>query len=348
VAQESILVRDRELPVAAVRSFEVVAYDDQHHDAIVRMVAGRIAALRAVVTAIPDRMIRHDALCDPLADELAPLLRPDRCRVAVRGTTVVGFLSWHETPNLRGTGCPGAWSPAHGAAVHRAEHAPAEVHEALYEAAARAWAASGRAVLSGSVLRGHDREHQTWVINGFGRFLHDAVIPLPPARTIRHTDMTIRRATLDDVPVLADLEREHSAHYTDPPVFMVPPEPADADELVAFLGAEPNSIWVAADDVGPQAYLRFEARSDGATPILHSPTTISITGAFTRPELRGRYVADALLLTAMTHYAALGFERVAIDHETTNPPARRFWGPRSQLVAVSYLRVLERPPGVNA
>ena len=327
-----------------MKSFDVLPYDDRYHDAIVRMVAGRIAALRAVVTAIPDRLIRHDALCDPLADELAPLLQPDRCRVAVRGGAVAGFLSWHETQSLRGTRRPGAWSPAHGSAVHRAEHAPGEVYEALYEAAARAWAASGREVLSGSVLRGHDREHEMWVINGFGRFLHDAVIPLPPARAIRHTDMTIRRATLDDVPALAVLEREHSAHYADPPVFMAPPAAASADDLVAFLDAEPNSIWVAADPVGPQAYLRFEAVSDGATPILHGPETISITGAFTRPELRGRYVADALLLTAMTHYASLGFDRVAIDHETTNPPARRFWGPRSQLVAVSYLRVLECPP----
>ncbi len=321
-------------------SFDVLPYDHHHHDAIVRMVAGRIAALRAVVTAIPDRLTRHDALCDALG----PLLRPDRCRVAVRGTAVTGFLAWHETANLRGTGRPGAWSPAHGAAIHRAEHAPGEVHEALYEAAARAWAESGREILSGSVLRGHDREHETWVVNGFGRFLHDAVIPLPPARAIRHTDMTIRRATPDDVPALALLEREHSAHYADPPVFMVPPTAATADELGVFLSCEPNSIWVAVDAVGPQAYLRFEPVSDGATPILHDATTISITGAFTRPELRGRYVADALLLTAMTHYAALGFERVAMDHETTNPPARRFWGPRSQLVAVAYLRVLEHPP----
>lgn len=319
-------------------ALDVVPVSEEHHEAIVRMVAGRIVALRAVVPAVPDRLTRHHVL----HEALHPLLHPERSFVAIRGPAVAGFMAWHETPSHRGTGRPGAWVPAHGAGVHRAEHAPDQVYEALYEAATQSWANSGRAVLSASVFRGHEREHDMWITNGFGRFLHDAVIPLPAARAPRPADMRVRRAVADDVPGLVGLEREHAAHYAEPPVFMVPPVPPTADELHSFLDREPNTIWVAEDDEGLQAFLRFERVSDGATEVLLAPTTISITGAFTRPAVRGRHVADAVLLSAMAHYAAAGFERVAMDHETTNPPARRFWWPRSQLVAVSYLRILER------
>lgn len=319
-------------------ALDVVPVSDAHHDAIVRMVAGRLAALRAVVPAVPDRLTRHDVL----HEALRPILRPETALAAVRGGAVAGFMAWHETESHRGTGRPGAWVPAHGAAVHRAEHAPDQVYEALYEAATHAWAATGRAVLSASVLRGHEREHDMWITNGFGRFLHDAVISLPAARAPRPAGMTVRRAGQSDVEALACLEREHAAHYAEPPVFMVPPEPPTCDELRAFLDREPNTIWVAEDEGGLQGFLRFEPVSDGATEVLVAPTTISITGAFTRPAVRGRHVADAVLLSAMAHYTAAGFERVAMDHETTNPPARRFWWSRSQLVAVSYLRILER------
>jgi GNAT superfamily N-acetyltransferase len=219
-----------------------------------------------------------------------------------------------------------------------------EAWRALYPAAATRWFEAGCHVHAITTLAGDPALERALVESGFGMLLHDALRPLdridaPPAGGLR-----VRRATLLDLPALAELEREHRRHYGAPPVLMVAPAPDTEGDLRRVLETESGSIWLATADGRPQGFLRFELASDGAVIVSLAPTTISITGAFVRPAWRGKGAARAMLARAIVHYHDLGFERVAVDYETINPDALAFWPKAFSVVAVSMLRVPERAP----
>ena len=68
-------------------------------------------------------------------------------------------------------------------------------------------------------------------------------------------------------------------------------EADDAAAFATFLEQSRNSVWLALSDGEEAAYMRFEERSFGAASIVGSERTVAITGAFTRPEHRGKGAA---------------------------------------------------------
>ena len=123
---------------------------------------------------------------------------------------------------------------------------------------------------------------------------------------------------------------------------MVAPDPDSEAEIRRLVTDEPNSIWLAEGDGQAQGFLRFERESFGAVQISLAPTTISITGAFVRPDWRGRGAGAAMLAAAVDDYRRQGFERMAVDYETINPEALAFWPRFFTPVAISYMRMPER------
>jgi ribosomal protein S18 acetylase RimI-like enzyme len=177
---------------------------------------------------------------------------------------------------------------------------------------------------------------------GFGMLLHDAIRSLTPIDAGRPRGMSLRRATGRDVPALVELEIEHRRHYAAPPVLMVAPEPDSAEEIRRLVTEAPASVWLAEGDGRPQGFLRFERESFGAVVISLAPTTISITGAYVRPEWRGHGAGTAMLAAAVDDYRHQGFERMAVDYETINPEALAFWPRFFTPVAISHVRMPER------
>jgi ribosomal protein S18 acetylase RimI-like enzyme len=292
-------------------------------------------ALRRSIPVLPDLMEDHDRVAERL-DRLM-----DSCPgvAALEGGTLVGYMGWYQFDNCRETGRRAAFCPewAHGAA----DGAQPAIYRALYRAASAQWAAAGCQV-HGISLLAHDREaERIWFWNGFGLTVVDAIRSLAPLESASPAGFIVRKATPDDVDLLAILDAEHWRHYAQPPVFMVPQPPGDAARFADLLSCPTNSVWLAMQGDEAMGFMRFEGSSDGAADVVSADTTVAITGAYIRPAYRGRRAAACLLDAALRDYAGQGAERCSVDFESFNPEAAVFWMKYFEPVCLSVLRVPE-------
>lgn len=142
--------------------------------------------------------------------------------------------------------------------------------------------------------------------------------------------------------MLAALEIEHWQHYYESPVLMAPQQPDDAAQIAALISDSKNAYWVATDNDRPIGFIRFEGSSFGAADIVNDVSTVAITGAFVRPEYRGRKFASAILHAALSEYSKQGYRRCSVDFESFNPEAAGFWMRYFDPVCLSVMRVVER------
>lgn len=324
------------MPVA-VRIVPVAA---EHLPRMAATVARRVSALRRDVPAVPATFTDPATLAAALG---GPVSRGHGV-VALDGDRMVGHLCWHEFEGMRRTTRRAVHIPEYGCAIDPATEHDWRVRDQLFRVAAERWDATGRQVVAVTELVGEPTADEFWIENGFGRFLHDGVRPCTPLDATVPGGFVIRPAVLDDLDRLVQLDLEHCRHYGEPPVCMVPPTPATADELAPLLAVDRQQpvLWVAADHNGPQAFLRAEQGADSCSSFLVADGTVAVTGVFTRPAARGRGVAAALFDAALRHHAARGIPRFAFDYETINPAARAFWPRHLTIVARSSMRVLER------
>ncbi|MGZ6260177.1 MAG: GNAT family N-acetyltransferase [Candidatus Limnocylindrales bacterium] len=316
---------------------QVVPYGREHLPAIARLFRRDLIRLRRRVPALPSTLTERE----PAETLLRGFLTPERALVALADGEPVGYLGWALYERFRGAARRAAYSPefGHAASAGRA----VAIQRALYRVASARWDEAGCQIHALTSLAGGRASERFWFESGFGMLVQDALRPLTPiGGGAAPAGVTVRRAAAVDAAVLARLDRAHRRHYAAAPVLMVHGRGDTAAAFEAFLGQEPNTIWLAEGDRAAQAFLRCEPESDGAVRVSLAPTTISITGAYTRPAWRGRGVGTALLAAATAHYAARGFERMAVDYETINPEALAFWPRYFDLVAVSYLRYPER------
>ena len=285
--------------------------------------------------------ILPDVMEDPdrVAEKLVYLL--DACPgvAALDRGKLTGYLGWFWVDQFRGTDRKAAYCPewGHGAA----DGSRPTIYRALYRGAAAQWAAAGCQTHALTLLAHNRDAEKTWFWNGFGLTVVDAIRALTPLEDVSPAGFTLRKATLDDVDTLVVLEAEHWQHYSRSPVFMANQDNDDAAGMTALLSDPNNSVGLAWLDGEPAAYMRFEGKSFGAADIVYAETTTAITGAYTRPNYRGRRVAVALLDAALRDYAERGFERCSVDFESFNPEAAVFWMKYFEPVCLSLLRVPE-------
>ena len=152
--------------------------------------------------------------------------------------------------------------------------------------------------------------------------------------------VTIRRALPADAGRVVDLDAGLRRHLEASPVFLRlgPQSPLEVhrrrleDPAAATFVAERDGALVAFLRIGPCA-------TDVAT-IVRDTGTASVTAAFTRPEVRGSEVASHLLAAAVDWAHGEGYERWAVDHESANGEAARFWARHATPVAISLSRRL--------
>lgn len=316
---------------------EIQPLHERHLPAAAALVAARYASLRQ---ARPNLPARYEAAEDHLS-RLRDLARRAPGAVALRGGQLVGFLGGYLLERFRGR--PGVFCPewAHAAAQGESR----AVYEALYATLCRVWVADGR-VLHGLSLFVDDvaaAEGLRWL--GFGLAAADAVRDLTPL-AVPATGLTIARAGPADLAQLAALDGELHRHLQAAPVCLPLDDQVGHDELAAELADPAFAFWVAWDGDEAVGFIKFGPATDSACTVIIDPGTSSITGAFTRPELRGRGVGGALLARGLAWARAAGYVRCSVDFEPMNTPAVRFWLKHFQLVCLSHLRTIhERAAG---
>jgi len=319
-------------------SIELVPFARQHIPAAAEMVATRCRALCERVPVFPPRYTEPETLAAMLANH------PPGA-TALRGGRLVGFLVAYAGGEFRGKGS--VYCPEWG---HAAEEGGASrIYQAMYTHLAREWMSRGLVVHTISAPA-HDRPCiETWHWLGFGFVGGDALRSLESVPGPAKLD--VRRAGPSDAGVVAELVLALTDHLHDSPTFLAYDAGPDLRLTYEGLLADPSvAIWLAEKEREAVGYLKL-VPSDQAdsSPMVRDPGTISITGAYVRPDVRGRGVASRLLDRGIAWARECGYVRCAVDFETMNGPAARFWTRHFALVSLSLMRYSdERLAGQNA
>lgn len=310
----------------------LVALAPAHVLPAAELVASGVARLRRRVPALPE------AWADPahVAKVVAGL--------ADRGTGLVALddgevVAYQAAILLDGRGGRFADTPDLG---HAAPPDPAgRVRARLYAELADGWI-RGACVEHVVTVRVDDEVAlATYARLGFGHHVVDLVADLRPIDAGRLPErVTIRRAVPTDAVRVVDLDAGLRRHLEASPVFLRlgPQSPLEVhrrrleDPAVATFIAERDGALV--------AFLRIGPCATDVAMIVRDTATASVTAAFTRPEVRGSDVASHLLAAAVDWARGQGYERWAVDHESANGEAVRFWARHAIPVAISLSRRL--------
>ena len=199
------------------------------------------------------------------------------------------------------------------------------VRETMYAEMAADWVARGIESHVVAVPATDRAALDTWSWLGFGVSTVDAIRDLRPVDRSGPADVRYRRGGPSDVEAMIALEEGLRAHVAGSPVFFVVGPPRTQAIQLERLSDPAIATFIAEDAGGAIGYLRIGPAADDAATIIRDPGTASITGAFTVPERRGQAIASTLLDAALGWARAEGYVRCAVDFESANLLARRFW-----------------------
>jgi GNAT superfamily N-acetyltransferase len=297
-----------------------------HVPDVAALVATRVRMLRTSVPAVPATW-EDETVVARLVLELA--LRGTGC-VALRDGTPMGFQAGTM---IDGHGARWAYTPDLGHAASGATRG--RVISALYASLAEGWIRDACLEHVVTVFADDIETIEAYGRLGFGRTVVDLVRDLSPVRGARfEPGVTVRRAGTADTPAVHLLDLGLRRHLLASPIFRRL-GPQRSPELERHLLADTAAAtFLAEADGKPVAFLRIGPSATDVATIVRDPGTASVTAAFTVPELRGEGVATALLSAAHGWARDAGYARIAVDHESANGDAERFW--MRHFVPVAY------------
>ncbi|MBN1994109.1 MAG: GNAT family N-acetyltransferase [Anaerolineae bacterium] len=258
--------------------------------------------------------------------------------VALKEDLLVGYMLGFRIPYFKGTSY-GAYCPEWGHAAI-VETKP-DIYHQMYRHISRQWVANGCFTHAFTFL-GHEKEMlDTFFENGFGLLVIDAIRSVDVIGQDFPSAFTIRPAGPDDATTVSRLEYELQRHLAGSPIFLLEDEPTNVAELRRGLSEKTKKVWLAFAGDKPVAYLQAEASAFGAAQIVSDTHTVSITGAYTLPEYRGRGIAVTLLNELLVDAAANGSQRCSVDFESANLEGKHFWLAHFKPVCYSVIRRLD-------
>jgi GNAT superfamily N-acetyltransferase len=326
-------------------SLKIVPLQNKHLEDAAALVTTRYRALRDRVPSLPSRYEDVGSIL-PLLRDLAGQAPGV---VAMRDGRLAGFLLGIVLPDFRGK--RSVYSPEWANAVDGEDGG--ETYREMYAHLSACWVADG-CFLHVITLLAHDREAiDAWYWLGFGLTTVDAIRDLTPVQGST-ADVVIRRAGLEDIAQAMALSQALEQHLVAAPIFVieehVPPlspptlRPCSGQALGGMKGGEQwlansaNALWLAYRDGEVVACMGLEPSNPTACYIIRDEKTTSITSAFTRESERNKGIATALLNHSLGWARAAGYERCAVDFESQNIPAVRFWLRHFQPVCYSLIR----------
>jgi len=323
-------------PVRQTGPMAIVALEARHIADAARLVADDVVALRQTLPVLPD------AWEDPatIAQAVARLVERGAGLAVEDDGELVAFQA---AITLDGHGGRWAYTPDIGHA------APGplgtRLRERLYAELAPAWL---RAACPEHAITIHalDVEVQAVMARlGFGQYVIDLVGRLDPLDPGPLPDgVVVRRAGPPDAVAVAELDGALRRHLAASPVFLRP-GPALSPEVTRRELDDPGVATLLAERDGRAVgHLRIGPCAGDVAMVVRDPSTASVTAAFTREERRGTGIATHLLDAALAWARDAGYARWAVDHESANREAGRFWARHATPAAVSMSRRL--PPGL--
>jgi len=310
-------------------ALRIVELHEEHLEEAAGLVATRYRALREQVPSMPPRY-EDAASFLPLLSDLAGQAPGV---AALRAGRLAGFLVAWSLPEFRGKRA--AYSPEWGNAADLEDSG--RIYRAMYGPLVEQWVAGGygRHVLT---IMAHDRPAlEAWHWQGFGLMSVDGMRDLSPA-AMGDAAIELRRAGPEDAGLVWTLDRALHRYLAGPPTYLYDEEEESQQEWEAWLDKAGNALWLAYDGGQAVAYMMFGPASQKAATIIVDEGTCSITGAFTKAEVRRSGMGAALLNEGLAWAQPAGYERCGVDFEPENVLGSRFWMRHFQPVCYSLMR----------
>ncbi len=309
---------------------EIVPFEPVHHEAAAALTCAAFRAARRRNALLPARW-EQGATYVP---ELDSIQRHGSGVALIDRGRLHGFLAAYQVARgaRRWTFTPEwAWG-ARG-------RDRARLIQDLYAAAADRWVADGCRTHHVSVHAPDRVGRSAWSWLGFGHEVMDGIRDLAPLPTMT-TDVRIRRAEPPDATTLGELEEGLRQHLAGTPVFFSLGPARTLEEQRQRIGRAEAAVLLAEIAGEVVGHLLVGPASDDAATVIRDERTASIVGAFVRDEHRRAGVAHTLLAAAVEWAREGGYERIAVDFETANLLATRFWTRYFQPVTYSLVRRL--------
>jgi GNAT superfamily N-acetyltransferase len=314
---------------------DIVPLRKEHMEAAAALVADRYRSERNLNPLFPEQYGNPAAVLPLLnfkAEEQFGV-------AAVRDGKTAGFLlsfpfsSW---------GVPAVWIPDCG---HGAENPDrGYLYRRMYAVLAEQWVKKGH--LKHLVMTfGNERETiDAFFAMGFGMSNVDALRDLSPVPQ-SPLNIEIQQAGPEDFDTMMNYRELMCRHLAASPVFLfIPAQARDigAGEFRRQLADKDAAVWLARQQGKVIGCMRVvpSSQCDFRMPTFDKDIC-GISLAFTDVVCRQKGVAAALLNRVLVWAAEKGYTRCAVDFESANIPASRFWLSHFQPACYTLLRTIE-------
>jgi GNAT superfamily N-acetyltransferase len=322
-------------------AFELIPLQPAHVGAAASLVSARFRQLRAVVAVLPEAW----AMETTLARIIGELVSRGAGSAAIRAGELIGFQA---ATLIDGHGGRWSYTPDVGHATAALDAADVgRVTEALYASLAERWVREACPEHVVTVFADDVTALAAFARLGFGQSVIDLVRDLSPvAGAAPVVGVSVRRAGPEDAARIQQLDLGLRSHLAAPPVFLRQGAAAPVEIQRRSLADPGIATFLAEVDGAPVAFLRIGPSATDVATIVRDPGTASITGAFTAVDRRSGGIATWLLDAAARWAAEAGYVRMAVDHESANGEAVRFWARHFTPATISLSRRL--PPRIAA
>jgi GNAT superfamily N-acetyltransferase len=325
------------------QDLSIIPLTVEHLHEMAVMVSSRVKRQRKAVPVLTSRFEAPDEL----APAIAGLIRHGSGCIAAENGKPVGFMAGWRIGEFMGTQ-DGVFVPEAGFGTDSADpRRIIQIFDALYAELCREWCHAG--FLNHAIITyDEEREFRNHLFHqGFGGVCMDAVRPALSLNLPVPADLRVFEVkSADDSAMMAwmDLCNLHAAYMRSAPLYLgSAQERHEMAELLEWLSHDTHHAWIAVktSDGTPVSYLQLEMETDGTSMLVRDPHNMAVTGAFTKPDMRGNGVATLLLDAALRKAASLGMKSVSVDFETRNAPAMAFWARHFTPFAFSVLRCVD-------
>ena len=309
-------------------SLYITSLCENHLEDAAALVTARYKALRERVPLLRPRYEEVGTILHMLRD----LTGEGSGVVAIRADRLVGFLSGFVIPEFLGK--RSIYSPewANGAELTESRR----IYEQMYAHISARWVADGCFTHAISLLA-HDREGiECWQWLGFGLAAVDGVRE-PEMLDGIPAKVQTRQASVVNAREVGELVAGLQRHMAAAPTFWIH-EMEDSGNWLAKPG---HVAWLAYEGGEAVGCMGLEVGHTDGCEILQDEETISVENAYTVQGLRGKGIGTALLNRALEWAKAEGFARVAVDFESMNILATRFWMKWFEPVCFSLIRSID-------
>ena len=309
-------------------TIQTTSLNASHLEDAASLVCQRYRHLRQELPILPERYETSQEILPRLAD----LLNEFEGVAMLDGSHLAGFMIGLTIEELMGRRC--AYLTEYTWATR--EEDALRILTGMYAALAPGWVADGCACHAVSCLANDLTARDTWFWLGFGLLNVDCVRDLQPLAGAS-PDIHVRQVRAEDRHILQAFEQDLSEYMSEAPQYF-PHDVVDHTSRMAETGFE---AWLAYIDEQPSGCLVLVPGELAETLLLRDPATTYLTSAYTVPEARAKGITTTLMNEAFAWARQAGYQRCAVDFETANPPAARFWMKHFQPVVYSLLRVLD-------